>query len=226
MYELLVQQGSGPISPNGVKREQAGMRRGAGFIADWRQQLISEGKGFVINVGAFSTPITGGGNGTIIDIDQPELVVGVPDGKTLYIVRCDVDCQVPLLANDSDEAEILLAADVSVIAASDGTATGTITPQNMKTNSAETSGLSPVAYSYSVDMTDPTLGLEIAREVITGDVQGTPATALWTQLKMRYEPRTMMELVGPCGVFLYWGGTVAVTGFAKLEVIVVNTIDN
>jgi len=185
------------------------------YIWEALQAAISEGKGFIVNVGAFSTPITGGGDGTVLDIDQPELAIGVPTGKTIFVFSAKVQCHVPLLATDADEAEILLAVDKDTTLATDGTAT-TETPVNLKMQSAEVSACT-VKSAYTADVTDPTLDIELDRAVITGDVQGTPANALWTPLKLDYEPRVLAELVGPCAVYLYWGGTVAVTGFAQVS---------
>ena len=43
---------------------------GALATADWIQTLIARGKAGHITIGAFSTPITGGGAGTVLDLDQ------------------------------------------------------------------------------------------------------------------------------------------------------------
>ncbi len=51
--------------------------------ADWRQALIARGYGWHFDVGAFDTGITGGGAGTVIDLDQPEFGISVPSGYTL-----------------------------------------------------------------------------------------------------------------------------------------------
>ena len=178
------------------------------------QAAISEGKGFIVNVGAFSTPITGGGDGTVIDQDQPELVISVPTGKAIFVFSAKVQCHVPLLASDADEAEILLAVDKDTEVAA-GTAT-TETPVNLKLQSAEVSACT-VKSAYTADATNPTLDIELDRAVITGDMNGTPGfAAFWTPLKLDYQPRVLPELVGPCAVYLYWGGTVATSGFAQV----------
>lgn len=212
--EGLVQQESAFVFPDSQPARPRMSKRAELFVAEALQGAISEGKGFIVNVGAFSTPITGGGAGTVIDIDQPELAIGVPTGKTIFIFSAKVQCHVPLLAADANEAEILLAVDKDTTLAADGTAT-TETPVNLKMQSAEVSACT-VKSAFTADVTDPTLDIELDREAITGDVQGTAACALWTPLKLDYEPRVMAELVGPCAVYLYWGGTVATPGYAQV----------
>tara|TARA_Y100000310_G_scaffold119061_1_gene117868 strand:+ start:1692 stop:2378 length:687 start_codon:yes stop_codon:yes gene_type:complete len=191
--------------------------KGSTHTKDWINALISEGLGFHTDIGAFSTPITGGGNGTVVDIDQPEGIVSVADGTTLMLISAQVECHVPLLATDADEAEIILAADIASAYADDGTVT-TETPVSLRGGGVSGSqSNATVASAATADITDPVLGLEMDAARITGDVQGTPATALWTPLMLNYEPKYPFQLQGPTAIYLYWGGTVAVTGFAKLS---------
>lgn len=187
--------------------------------ADWQQALIARGYGWHADVGAFSTPIQGGGAGTVLDQDQPEFTISVPSGYTLIPVRFHVACQVPISAADSDENEILLAVDRA--AAQDGTGTATAeTPCNMRTNTA--SGCpATVRSAYTADATNPTLNYELAHAVKVVDYVGTPATANENELSLVYEPKFPPFIVGPACVLGYWGGTVAVTGFANLDFIVV-----
>jgi hypothetical protein len=200
-----------PSTGNGWILQQ-GTRQGAAFSADWRQQFIIDGRAYFINVGAFSTPITGGGAGTIIDQDQPEACISIPSGTSLIPIRIDVQCQIPLLATDADECEILLAAD-RLAAGTAGTSTSE-TALNMRSDNPRTS-LCTCYSAYTGNATNPTLGLELARVVTTGDVQGTPTTALWTPLSLLCEPVNPPILVGPAALYIYFGGTVAVSGFAQ-----------
>ena len=39
---------------------------------NWKQDAVQGGLGYHMDIGAFSTGVTGGGNGTTIDQDQPE----------------------------------------------------------------------------------------------------------------------------------------------------------
>lgn len=185
---------------------------------DWRQRLIARGLGGRATVGAFSTPITGGGAGTILDQDQPEISISVASGYVLQIAEIRVQCQTPLLATDADEAEILIALDRTAVAVG-GTATSE-TVYNMRTDlgTSGPAGLT-ISSAYTVNATNPTLDVELAREVITGDMNGTPANALWGRLGLVYAPALPDYIVGPACVYVYWGGTVATTGFAQVAVI-------
>lgn len=182
---------------------------------DWRQRAIMAGKGFQVTVGAFSTPITGGGAGTVLDQDQPELVLSVPSGYMLVPLRISVQCQVPLLATDADEAEILVAVDRAAASNASGSTGTAETVFNLRTDLTTGSMVTAVSANTS-NITNPTLGIELARAVVTGDVQGTAATALWTPLDLVYEPSNPPFIVGPAALYLYWGGTVATTGFAQV----------
>lgn len=210
------------VVPSGSTADNTGpvgldaSRNGELYTYDWRQRRIAEGRGFIVNVGAFSTPITGGGAGTILDIDQPECAINVASGKVLVPLRFHVQTQQPLLAADSDESEILIAVDRVTMWAGTGTSTAE-TGLNMRTDN-------PVTYSGSIgsaftgDITvAPTLGIELARSVNVGDVNGTPGFAAFnTKHELLYEPANPPMIVGPCTVYVYWGGTVATTGFAQL----------
>lgn len=187
---------------------------------DYIQRSIARGLGGRATVGAFSTGITGGGAGTILDQDQPEISISVADGYVMQINEIRVQCHVPLLATDADECEILVALDRA--AAQDGTGTATAeTVYNMRTDlgTSGPAGLT-IRSAYTADATNPTLAVELARKVITGDVQGTAANGMFNQLDLVYAPERPDYIVGPACVYVYWGGTVAVPGFAQVSVVV------
>jgi len=186
-----------------------------GFHFDWKQWAIKDGRGFHVDVGAFSTPIVGGGNGTVIDLDQPEASISVPTNTSIMPIRVSVQCQPPLIVADNDEIEILVAADIASANAGDGTATSE-TALQMKVGHSRTS-LCTCRSAYTGDTTDPVLGMELARMVKKADVQGTAANALWGDLSLLYAPNPSPILDGPCCLYVYWGGTVAVSGFAQIE---------
>ena len=184
---------------------------------DWKMDAIKDGRGYHMDIGAFSTGVTGGGNGTVMDQDQPEGIVSVPTGTSIIPIRIDVTIQVPLLVADSEENEILAAVDVAAEAAgTTGIAGATAeTPVNMKKGHTNTSLCS--CYSASeANWTNPTLGMELIRTTITGDVQST-AGVMWTPHKLLFIPTFPPILDGPCALYIYWGGTVAQTGFAQIE---------
>lgn len=208
------------IAAVGGGRDLYSLPDGSAVFEKGPQAWINGGKGYHITVGAFSTPIVGGGNGTIIDLDQPEVVISVPSGGAIRPIRIKVQCNTPLLATDADESEILIAVDRTAAWAGDGTFT-TETPTGMRTD--VTSGsITSCGSAFTADMTattgaDPVLGIELDRSLITGDVQGTPATAVWTKNELLYEPVYSPLIVGPAAIYIYWGGTVATSGFAQCQ---------
>lgn len=189
---------------------------GAALLADWRMAMIARGLGYHVDVGAFSTPITGGGNGTILDQDQPEFGISVASGYCVIPLRIHVACQTPLIAADSDESEIVLAVDRAAAWAGDGTVT-TETAVNMRSNSTGNPTGVSIFSAATANITNPTLGMELAHAVKVGDVQGIAANALWGDLSLLYEPMNPPILIGPCCLYGYWGGTVATTGFANID---------
>jgi len=217
--EGLVQQTEKFLIPDGSAYRPYLNRRGELFTQDWIQAAILQGYGFIANVGALSTPVVGGGAGTIVDLDQPEFGMIIPAGTTLVPVRLGIQLTAPLLATDADESEALAFVDTTaatVAAALDGTWANTITPKNMRVALAnKQTSLCTVKSVCSADTTDPTESIDLAHTVITGDVNGTPANALWTKNELLYEPKNPPYIVGPASLFAYWGGTVATYAFMQ-----------
>ena len=133
--------------------EWRGTRDGAAFVEHSISAAIMEGRGYHITIGAFSTGITGGGAGTILDQDQPEGIISVPSGTSIRPVRISVQCHVPLLATDADEAEILVAVDRAAAWAADGTVT-TETAFNLRTDNPRTTNCS-AASAATANITNP-----------------------------------------------------------------------
>jgi len=183
---------------------------------DWRQRAIMRGLGFRITVGAFSTPVAGGGATAVLDIDQPRALIGIPSGYHLVPLDFNVQCQVPLLATDSDESEILFAVDRTQDVSTTGTSTAE-TIYNMRTALGTAGSVATARSVFTANMTLPVLEIELARAVIVGDVQGVAATALWTPLRLDYAPQFPDLITGPAMVAVYWGGTVATTGFGQFS---------
>lgn len=185
--------------------------------------LIKKGYGRAVTVGAFSTGIVGGGAGTVIDLDQPELAIGVPAGYAIRPFYMDSQVQVALVATDNDENEILFAVDSLGLWTGDGTSTAE-NPSNFRTDLDKGSACR-VGSAFTADMTttpgnggaaaDPVLDMELAREVETFDIFSTGVSANLKRLRLVYEPNYPPCLVGPCTLLIYFGGTVAnVGGFA------------
>lgn len=191
---------------------------GAASVESLMFQLAVRGYCWNVTVGSFSTPITGGGAGTVLDADQPELVIDVPNGFAACIFEAHIQLQPPLIASDSDECDCVIGLDrtaVSGATASNGTVE---TPINYRTDITAGCPLSVVSAVTTNLSAGPTVSAELQREQLFGDVQGTAANAIYHHARLDYMPRVPLWAIGPATFFAYWGGTVATTGFAQVSV--------
>lgn len=189
------------------------------LAADWRQALIARGYGWNVTVGSLSTGIVGGGNGTVLDLDQPEFGLSVPSGYTLIPLDFHIQVNPGVQTTDSHVTEALIAVDRTAAWVGDGTVTAE-TPLGLRSNVS--SGCPATCFSAATgDITDPVLSFELARNEGLTDIQGTAANALITQFRLDYEPLNPPLIVGPGAVYGYWGGSIAATGYAQLNFLVV-----
>ncbi len=201
-------------------------RDGALYSAPWKQGLVFEGRAYHVDAGAFSTPVAGGGTALVIDLDRPRVAISVPSGTTIMPLRLAVQCQAPLLAADSEEIEILIGVDRTQANVA-GTSTAEVA-FNLRTDNPSTS-LCTATSVHTADLAAlPVLGIELARAVKIGDFQGTPANGMWTDLQLVYPAADSHAavIVGPASLLVYWGGTVATTGFAQIEWAEFDTSDD
>lgn len=182
--------------------------------------LIAAGHGYHATIGAFSTGIAGGGAGTVLDQDQPEGLISTGGNYAMIPVRLDVQCETPAMTTDDDEVEILIAVDRAAAAGAMDPSTGTReTVFNMRTDLVgATSAPVEIWSALSANITNPTLDLELARKIKVLDL-ATAVGQLFTDLDLLYEPKHPPLLIGPCAIYIYWGGTVAVNGYAELQVV-------
>ena len=188
-------------------------RAGAVVQVNLIDQLIAAGYGYHVTIGALTTPIQGGGAGTILDTLQPEFSLAVPSGSAIYLIRGSVQAELPA-DQDGDVQEILFAAD-RLAASNASSATGTVEVAfNMRTDNPRSS-LCTVVSANTVNITAPTHGLEIARKqevtniVTSGITQGV--------LELLYEPLSPLLLVGPASFYALWGGTQAMSAFGQFQ---------
>jgi hypothetical protein len=193
-------------------------RTGALFTSSWKEQLLMEGRLFQMTVGTITgggdlALVTGGGNGTTIDQDQPEFGVSVPNGTSLIPVEITVACQVDMDAN-GELGNIVVAYDSAAAWAGDGTVT-TETAVNMIT----AGGVSSVASAFSActaDITDPTVSGILAAKTTRGSDNGTAGNLAVVTLELNYAPEVPIIISGPGAFYGYWGGTAAVPGVASV----------
>ncbi len=183
------------------------------------EEAIRLGMGRAVTVGALSTGVVGGGAGTVLDIDQPELAIGVPAGIVIRPIFIGAQVQVGAATTDADESEILAAVDSLGLWTGDGTVTDE-NPSNMRTDLDKGSACR-VGSAFTADMTttpgngqvaaDPVLDMELDRAVVQLEL-ATAAAQNYINLALRYEPRYPPFIVGPATVLVYFGGTVATVG--------------
>lgn len=189
------------------------------LAADWRTALISRGYGWNVTVGTLSTGITGGGAGTTIALAKPEFGLSVPTGYCLIPLDFRIQARIGLQTTDSHTSEILIAVDRAAAWAGDGTVTSE-TPLNLRTNTTGTCPLTCFS-AATANITSPTLSFELARKEALTDVQGTAATVNVYQFDLLYEPKNPPLIIGPACVYGYWGGSIAVVGFAQLNFLAI-----
>ena len=187
------------------------LRDGTMIAADWKQAAVMGGYGFHSQVGAFGVGATGGGTGSIIDIDQPELLISIPNGTAVLPLRFTVAVVPGAMNQATDETEILIAVDQDKADDASGTAASR-TPSNLNTLCGKTS-VCTVTSEYTTNTTAPVLDLELAHAVIVADTDGTPANFVWSELNLLYEPEVPPIINGPAMILVYFGGTVNATGF-------------
>lgn len=188
------------------------------FTASWKEKLLMAGKCWVVTAGTIYAgsdivAFTGGGNGLSIDQDQPEVIIGVDAGYSMIPIEISVATHCDIDATD-EEANIIAVADRA--AGPPTTVTGTTeTPLNLLDGAT---GFPGRAFSaVTVDITDPTVS-----EILDCESVRAAAATTGVILKMHYEPVLPSILAGPCALHVYWGGTGAVTGVARVVVAVVD----
>lgn len=190
------------------------------FTGDWKQRLLKAGKLWAVSVGSMTAGadiarITGGGSGTCIDQDQPEIAIGVDTGYFLIPVSIAVSGYIDCDA-DAEYANIIAVVDRT--AGVPTSVTGTIeTPLNLLDGAGSFPGRAFSA--ITADITDPTVD-EILDEVNV-NYQVTTSGVYANLLKMNYVPDVPDLLAGPCGIYVYWGGTAATTAIARVVVAAV-----
>ena len=192
------------------------------FTADWKTRLLLAGKIWKAHIGAITadnaiTKIVGGGNGTVMDMEQPEMILGVSTGYYLMLLEADVlvesDCDAPddfmeiLLFGDRTQAPVFVAGTVT-------------TPVNCLDGAGAFPGVCYTA--VTTDMVDPVLSeLFMYRRyettaVVMAGAAANEEDAIETSLTLHYEPQIPSILAGPCSVVLLFDGTVATNGIATL----------
>lgn len=185
---------------------------------DWKQALIARGFGWHIQVGALTTPITGGGAGTVLDLEQPELAINVPSGYAMIPLRIAVEAQIGLQTTDAHENEIIIGFDRTQQQTA-GTSTAE-TPANLRSDITASAPFTSYS-AYTADGVATPVITELARKQAVTDLQGVAATLNVYQFDLVYEPLCPPIIIGPAHIAVYWGGDIALPGFAQASVLCV-----
>lgn len=213
IFANAAQTGGVAIASEGGDLQVRATRDGAVYMAPWIQGLILEGRCYMIQVGALTTPIVGGGAGTVVDLDQPEVNIGVPSGTTILPFRIDVQCESSATEADNDIGEIIIGFDR--LATNAG---GTFTDEtavNLRTDNPNSSNCDANSAYTANQTTEPTV-IEIARRQRQPIVDAASTSRADTTIHLVYEPLYAMALVGPAQLLVYWGGVAAHDGFAQV----------
>lgn len=195
------------------------------FIADWRTQLVLAGLVYSAHIGTLTAGadvglIVGGGNGTTVDSDQPELLLGVDSGY-LIPLKVDVICDMDADA-DGEYGEILFFADRSQAPPTSATGTpGIVTPNNQLDGGPAFGGR---CYGgVTTDLTDPVMSEFIdlkyvnAAEFVSNGTATNLTSGIVHVLEMHWVADKPKLLAGPCGLVICFGGTAAVNGMINIE---------
>ena len=183
-----------------IKMSKLGQLWTAGF----RERLTAAGKVYSVTVGTLTTGadfagILGGGGGTCLDSDQPEIIIAVDAGY--YLIPLEIKITgIGDLSTTLDEARIIAFGDRTAATAAGATGT-TETPVNLLDGGPAFPGRAFSA--VTVDLTDPVMDELFDVVIVKG--QGTLVAPV--TVKMDYEPASPSILAGPCNIVVCWGGT-------------------
>lgn len=223
LTKILHRQQSVSRETDGAEARVRGSRTGQLNTVNWKQDLVAQGKVWRVSVGGMSAGgdvalITGGGAGTTIDSDQPEIAIGVDSGYFLIPLRVQVACRVDVDA-DTEVGDILVVADRTQGVPT--SVTGTVeTPDNQLDGGASFPGRAFSA--ITADITDPVDSEVLAYKTIR-EADVTAAGSIIAQLDLDYNPDFADLIAGPCGLYVMWGGTAAVSAVCNVIVAAVES---
>lgn len=197
-------------------------RLGQLFTAGWRDRLLLAGccfnqtVGNAANGGGAPALVTGGGAGTTIDSDQPELILGVDLGYYLIPLRAVGSAQVDLDA-DAETGEIVLFADLTQAPPTTATATAGV-PVNLLDGGPAFPGR--CFHTVTADLTDPVASMLLDYQCVR-EAEISAVSHVTVRLNMDYQPLTPPIIAGPCSLVACWGGTAAVPAMFSLDFAVI-----
>jgi hypothetical protein len=204
-----------PGVPNGAYIAARSTRDGSLFVEDWKQSMILAGYGYHFDHGTLTTPIVGGGNGTILDIDEPEGFIAVPTGMSIIPLRLSIQCELVSPA-DHEVQEIWVYADKGVEAVTGAVYTAKV-PYNMRLSSARAASCVCGGGVTTAFTTAPVADIQLARKQVVDDF--TTSGHVSEIFELIYEPLHPPIIDGPCILCWSWGGTQAMSGYFQMDFI-------
>ena len=206
--------GAGP-APTALRTALHGL-----VVTDWISAAIARGFGWRTDVGGGTTPVVGGGAGTVFDAEQPELAIDIPTGIIFVPLSASIVIESSIDLSDGNVSEGEISLDRTRILGVEG-ATGTReTPINMRSDIV---GGCPCP----------------AKSALTGDLSATPTISqvlahthsekevvdateeLYAQQRLDYHPDDPPLIVGPACFLLWWAGTAATSGYAQANFLAI-----
>ncbi len=217
--QAVAQQQDAALSQDGLRRALRSTRAGQLYTADWKTELVQAGYAFNVTVGGVSAGanvllITGGGNGTTINSDVPEMAIGTPAGYFHVPLGFTCSIQQDFGNADADEANIILFADLEKRIPAPVIASSTLeTPLNLLDGGPDSVSRAMSA-CHTADIADPVCTVLLAYSTIQAAQVGADSTVVG-KLKCNFDPSFPSLFKGPCSVVACWGGTTAATGLAS-----------
>lgn len=176
------------------------IRDGSLVVVDFKQALIGEGRGYIVQIGTEDAPVNSTG---AIDDELAYMLVDVPTGTTILPIFAQV---VVGTWTTSSLVNFMVEVDnAKVRYTSGGTA---FTPLNLRANSSNTSNCAAYVGDGLIPTTKTVGGsLELYRESLEVNV----GDAADYQPKMEYIPVVSPVLVGPCSLLIHHGASTADT---------------
>lgn len=183
------------------------------LTADWKTELVLAGccygisLGDLANAGGDVALLTGGGAGTVIDSNQPEMAIGLPAGYFGIPLFFQLSCKVDIDA-DAEIGNVALFADTTQQIPVPIAASSTI----MTPNPLLGGGPPSIARAQTIvtaDITNPVCSQSLGYWTTRGS-EVTAAGESMVTLTATFNPDFPQIFKGPCSFIGCWGGTAAV----------------
>lgn len=213
-YTAVAQQPDAAVVGDGKPRLLRGTRAAQLFTADWKSELVLAGYAYTIDIGGITAGgdvalVTGGGNGDVIDSDQPEMAIGTPAGY--YHVPLGFTCAVQQdMDVDGDNMNILLFADLDKQIPVPIVASSTVAiPQNLLDGGP--ASVSRAQTAVETDIADPVCSLILGYATNQAATMTAATMTAIAKLSLNYQPSYPTCFAGPCSVIACFGG-IAISG--------------